>query len=507
MTIFPALVPSSRVFTPGEYPNTPYPALGRGETRVRHSNVMINSTLRVSFAGLTEQDVVDILNHYQSQSGAWVPFDLPANLWSGVSDQADFELAGYFWRYSQPPEVEDQPCRPDGSMVYNVSIEFETVTPEGSITNSRIFRANITWSPGTAQGLAAGAGLAAGFNITIFAEWSELPPDGESSPAELEATIVWTPGSATVNYGFGIELYTGNATARTISGYGFEPGMVWIKARSQAEGHWIFDHVRGATKYWRADFNSVEATTAQTLTAFTGDGFSYGTSATGNSNTIAYVAYAWAKGPASSSNTDGSTSVSLSHNSAMGMSIGLYTGTGSATSIGHGLGVIPEVVIIRPLNGSQASVGGSLIGNNQLVALNTNEAKATNSNRLQSFTSSVVNIGNQCSVSSVGHAVYAFTSVSGATKFGIYTGTGATDQSISIGFAPRLLIIKAVSSTGNWRIFDTSRGDDKVLFGNTQDGESTLSPQTVTLDATGFTAKANLNNNTSSVDYLYLAFR
>ena len=45
-------------------------------------------------------------------------------------------------------------------------------------------------------------------------------------------------------------LYTGNATARDITLPGtndMQPDIVWIKERSAAEGHKLFDSVRGAT--------------------------------------------------------------------------------------------------------------------------------------------------------------------------------------------------------------------------------------------------------------------
>jgi hypothetical protein len=44
MTAFPTLIPSTRTFTPGEYPHTAYQAYSGQENRVRHSNVMLSST-------------------------------------------------------------------------------------------------------------------------------------------------------------------------------------------------------------------------------------------------------------------------------------------------------------------------------------------------------------------------------------------------------------------------------------------------------------------------------
>ena len=48
---------------------------------------------------------------------------------------------------------------------------------------------------------------------------------------------------------FNTKLYTGNASSRTISGIGFQPDFTWSKNRGNDDNHYLYDAVRGATKY------------------------------------------------------------------------------------------------------------------------------------------------------------------------------------------------------------------------------------------------------------------
>ena len=107
---------------------------------------------------------------------------------------------------------------------------------------------------------------------------------------------------------FQTKLYTGNGTddtAITLDGdENMQPDWVWIKNRSAADNHFIFDAPRGVTKYWIPDTHSIEATNVNSLTSFDSDGFGLGTGAGGfNDDTENFVAWQWlAGGGAGSSN-------------------------------------------------------------------------------------------------------------------------------------------------------------------------------------------------------------
>jgi hypothetical protein len=90
-------------------------------------------------------------------------------------------------------------------------------------------------------------------------------------------------------------LWTGNETSRSITGLNFQPDWVWIKNRTRFS-HALFDTVRGATKRLRSDDNSVEATEANTVTAFNSDGYTITTSQAVNENSVGHVGWNWNAG-------------------------------------------------------------------------------------------------------------------------------------------------------------------------------------------------------------------
>jgi hypothetical protein len=133
MTTYPALTPSSRVFTPGEYPATAFSGYSGAQGRVRHSNVFIAAQLRLSYIGLSESQMLQIWNHYASRQGSYEAFTLPVEAFSG-SDITDYVPATYRWIYGGPGQVEDLPC---GG--HNVSLTLETVPPvSASVAGARL---------------------------------------------------------------------------------------------------------------------------------------------------------------------------------------------------------------------------------------------------------------------------------------------------------------------------------------------------------------------------------
>jgi hypothetical protein len=155
MATFPALAPSARTFTPGEYPNTGFRAWNGTEERVRHSNVMLESTLRLAFNEITETQMLSILSHYQSQRGGFDSFALSSEVWSGLSSISDFELTGYRWRYAEAPTVVDA-----YSGRHTVELSLVTVPPEGATVNGFGRIVVLSIAGGTVT-------VSDGFNLTV----------------------------------------------------------------------------------------------------------------------------------------------------------------------------------------------------------------------------------------------------------------------------------------------------------------------------------------------------
>lgn len=207
MATFPALKPSSRSFTPGSYPNTPFKSWSGAESRVRHGNVMLESSLRLTFTGINETQMLSILTHYQGQRGNYESFVLPNDVWSGVGSVSDYSLSGYRWCYTEPPIITDLPC---GGHI--VELSMVTVPPEGVSVNGFdrsismvIDRGNVTVSDGLTETIAwlltPGTFFVEGLSQAIVA--SITGGDVEIIPAGITATVTASlqPGQVVISDG------------------------------------------------------------------------------------------------------------------------------------------------------------------------------------------------------------------------------------------------------------------------------------------------------------------
>ena len=184
MAVFPTLIPATRAFTPGEYPHTPFTTYNGLQNRVRRSNVMLSSSVRLSFIALAEADMLSILSHYQGQAGGFESFLLPSSIWSGVTTISDYELTDYRWRYTESPTVDDTYCN-----LYNVELALETVPPEGKFVGGTELAVIITLAAGavvTTNGLqqsititlaGGAASVVAGgdYDFSSYLYWDEDP--------------------------------------------------------------------------------------------------------------------------------------------------------------------------------------------------------------------------------------------------------------------------------------------------------------------------------------------
>lgn len=191
-----------------------------------------------------------------------------------------------------------------------------------------------------------------------------------------------------------------------------------------------------------------------------------------------------------------------------------YTGTNSNQMVSHNLGVIPELVIIKSRSAAYNWVVGHTdlgFSANQGLNLNTSDAKGADS-PIQSATATQVQLlSGQAQQSGGTHVAYLFASCPGVSKVGSYTGNG-TSQTINCGFTngARFILIKRTDSTGDWYVWDTTRGiitgNDPHLSLNTTAAEVTTN-DSVDPDSTGFIVNqvAATNINVTSATYIYLA--
>ena len=182
MTAFPALVPSSRTFTPGEYPATAFSGYSGAQARVRHSNIFVAAQLRLSYIGLSEAEMLQVWNHYAGRRGTFEPFTLPAQVLSG-SNITDYVPAGYRWIYSGPGQVEDLPC---GG--HNVSLALETVPPADASVSGVDLRIRLTLTAGAGGVVVAGLSDSLTLSLTTGAASTATTQAGLSDAIDLSLT-------------------------------------------------------------------------------------------------------------------------------------------------------------------------------------------------------------------------------------------------------------------------------------------------------------------------------
>ena len=321
------------------------------------------------------------------------------------------------------------------------------------------------------------------------------------------------------NY-FNTLLYDGNGSTNARTGLGFEPDWIWIKNNTNDHDHYLFDQVRGATKYVRTNVGNAEGT-ASGVTSFDSDGFTLGNSDGMNENGRAFVAWNWrASGSQGSSNTDGSINTTYtSVSTTSGFSISQYTGTGSNATVGHGLGVAPEVVWIKRLTDASEGMYAymKVIGAGNALSLSENIASAAAAPLFNSTdpTSSVFSVGTHgaTNASSKSYIAYSFAPKKGFSKFGLYKGNGSTwGVFVNCGFKPAFVLVKKSNDSDNWVILDNKRDVSPnprklALFPNTSGAQS--GDYLIDFLSNGFKIRSttgSLNNSSSGGTYIYMAF-
>jgi len=327
------------------------------------------------------------------------------------------------------------------------------------------------------------------------------------------------------------QLYTGNgssthAITNDASAGDFKPDYLWIKQRSQgSRSHSNWDSSRGNSQRIQANSSGAEETQTNDQKTFDTDGFTVGSGNITNENSQTFVAWQWkANGGTTSTNSSGSITSTVQANTTAGFSIVTYTGNGSAgATIGHGLGVAPDVIIVKVRSATDPwsvyhSANTSSPETDYLV-LNSSAATADHDNRWYDTapTSTLITLGGSGTVNGNGltNVAYCFAGKQGYSKFGSYTGNGNADGPfIYTGFKPGWLMIKRTDSSGEWIMMDHQRTDypnanpvDQVLYADSNSAEYSET-QGVDFLSNGFKQReAGAGwGNADGGTYVYMAF-
>jgi hypothetical protein len=307
---------------------------------------------------------------------------------------------------------------------------------------------------------------------------------------------------------FSTWLYTGNGSTQTItngidlSGRG---GLVWMKGRSGATDHALYDTSRGATFDLGSNLTTAQTTQSTGLTAFSSSGFSIGALAKINTNAATYTSWAFRE-------------------QAKFFDVVTYTGNGSNRTIAHNLGSVPGCIMVKRTDTTGAwAVYHRSLANTEYLVLNTTAAKATGATYWNSTTATSTNfsLGTATDVNASGGTYIAYLFAHDAGGFGlagtdnvISCGTFTTDASgnatINVGYEPQWVLIKSTTAgagLASWILVDTMRGffasgnNDKWLYANTTNAEITLN--TPAINSTGF----SVSGMGVTINYVYIAIR
>jgi len=322
---------------------------------------------------------------------------------------------------------------------------------------------------------------------------------------------------------FNTKLYTGDgSTSNSITGVGFQPDWIWIKKRNSTASHRLLDSIRGVQKHLASDNTDAEVT-QNSVMSFDTDGFTVGDSAGTNGSSDTFASWNWLASGSTASNSDGSITSTVSANTTAGFSIVTFaSGASGDATVGHGLGVAPNVIIAKARNGNSFnwsvyhSSASTTNNNKKYLRFNTTDALVTSGSNIWGAslpTSSVFGITNgQVVEASKNCVAYCFAEKTGYSKFGSYTGNGNADFGpfIYTGFKPAFVIIKKSSGSEDWLMFDNKRDTDNVvkeyLLTNTS-GTANTGTEWLDFLSNGFKARVNSGgNNTSGQTYIYIAF-
>jgi hypothetical protein len=226
---------------------------------------------------------------------------------------------------------------------------------------------------------------------------------------------------------FSTYLYTGNATAQTITNgidLAGEGGLVWVKSRSNTSFHALVDTERGAFNTLSTNDTSGELSPSS-VTSFNSDGFALGSSGDVNEGSWTYASWTFRKAPRF-------------------FDVVTWTGDGVlGRTVSHNLGSAPGFIVIKST--SRADAWYALHKDSNMLILNQSTAELSTAVTADYFgdgtnivrpTDTSFMIGNDAGINGSGETYVAYLFAhdplgpsgdgsDGLIACGSYTGNGA----------------------------------------------------------------------------------
>ena len=348
-------------------------------------------------------------------------------------------------------------------------------------------------------------------------------PFAYTAPSGFKALVTTNLPEPTIVDGsqyFDAVTYSGTGATQTIT-VDFASDFAWLKRRDGVGANVLLDILRLTGSLPNRLFSNLtdaESTTADGQNSFSSTGIVLdGTGGGGgdvNTSGRTYVAWQWKANGAGVSNTDGTITSTVSANTDSGFSIVTYTGS-SASTVGHGLGVAPAMIIAKQRNNVEHWVIYHQATGKDAVLLFTTNAVISSANYWGSggVTSTVFGTGGVGAGNAANNIVaYCFAEVEGFSKFGSYTGNGSADGPfVYTGFRPAFVMIKNTTTAHSWIIYDTARNTYNVMgeriYPNLSSAESTLDSFDIVSNGFKIRFGSGLQEtNETGSNYIYMAF-
>jgi hypothetical protein len=343
-------------------------------------------------------------------------------------------------------------------------------------------------------------------------QWAYAAPAGFKA---LCTTNLPEPTIADGSTAMDVALYTGNGSTQTISGLNFSPDFAWFKRRGPAAAsHFLFDQVRGAGKFLVSNTTAVEGDdSVNTLQSFNSDGYTMGSTGAMNESGSTYVVWSWDAGSSTVTNTAGSITSQVRANASAGFSVVTFTSSSSVSTVGHGLGVTPYLIITKNRSVSNTWwTYHNAIGNTKAMRLDTTDAQTTISSTWNntSPTSTVFTVGGEWGNDN-NIVAYCFAPVAGYSSMGSWTAA-APPVFVYTGFRPAFLLAKSTTTANPWYIRDNKRSavgngnpTQYTLFPNTSAAEGDDFFDYIDFVSNGFVIRAGSGGFTNAGTVIYYA--
>ena len=249
---------------------------------------------------------------------------------------------------------------------------------------------------------------------------------------------------STIKYSGNGGTQSTNSLSNQVGTVDFAPDLTWIKTRSNVDGTFAFDTLRGAQEVLMPTHNYAQFNRTG-LTAFNSNGFTLGNYA--GTNTSGYTYGSWNfKGGGSTPSVNGNGTITslTTTNQAAGFSIVQHVSNNSNDTIGHGLSSAPELIFSK----NQTIDGGwgvynATSGTGAYLYLDTDVTEQSGGTTVYPTVNNTVfapGSGGWNYGTGNTYIHYCFKSISGYSKVGTYSWSGtsytAGTMVTGLGFTP-----------------------------------------------------------------------